>query len=265
VSFESAWLKSHHPAEFFAAVITNQGGFYAPIAYLGDARRHHLVVRGPDVNASHWAFAAEGDQALRVGLMATKGAREEEVRALLAERERGGPYGGMEDLLGRVELSVPTVEALGSGGAFDRWAPDGDRTRLLWAKLGGVPAGVRPRPTDPFDRAALELEILGLTLEIHPAALQRARHGGAPHRAADVDKPGRQLRFWALVVAEKTVRTEKGELMQFVSFEDETALCEAVAFPDAYRKRRRPYRMGDVLPVAGRSVRQDGLAVLEVT
>jgi len=265
VSFESAWLKAHHPAEFFAAVITNQGGFYAPIAYLGDARRHHLVVRGPDVNASAWAFAAEGDQALRVGLMAAKGAREEEVRALLAERERGGPYGGMEDLLGRVELSVPTVEALGSGGAFDRWAPDGDRTRLLWAKLGGVPAGVRPRPTDPFDRAALELEILGLTLEIHPAALQRARHGGAPHRAADVDKPGRQLRFWALVVAEKTVRTEKGELMQFVSFEDETALCEAVAFPDAYRKRRRPYRMGDVLPVAGRSVRQDGLAVLEVT
>ena len=265
VSFESAWLKAHHPAPFFAAVISNQGGFYAPIAYLGDARRHHLVVRGPDVNASGWAFAAEGDRALRVGLMAAKGAREEEVRALLAERERAGPYGDMDDLLARVALSVPTVEALGSGGAFDLWAPDGDRTRLLWARLGGIPPGVRPRPTDPFDRAALELEILGLTLELHPAALQRARHGGAPNRAADVAVPGRQLRFWALVVSEKTVRTVKGELMQFVSFEDETALCEAVAFPDAYRRRRRPFRMGDILPVAGRSTRQDGLVVLEVT
>jgi DNA polymerase III alpha subunit len=79
-----------------------------------------------------------------------------------------------------------------------------------------------------------------------------------------VARPGHQLRFWALVVAEKTVRTEKGDLMQFVTFEDETALCEAVAFPDAYRKRRRPFRMGDILPVAGRSVRQDGLVVLEV-
>jgi DNA-directed DNA polymerase III PolC len=264
VSFESAWLKAHHPAVFFAAVITNQGGFYGPIAYLGDARRHNLVVRGPDVNASAWAFAAEGDQALRVGLMAAKGAREVEVQALLEERERHGPYGGIEDLLARVELSVPTVEALGSGGAFDRWAPDGDRTRLLWAKLGGIPEGVRPRPTDPFDRAALELEVLGLTLEIHPAALQRARHGGAPNRAEDVAHPGRHLRFWALVVAEKTVRTSKGELMQFVSFEDETALCEAVAFPDAYRRRRRPFRIGDILPVAGRSTRQDGLVVLEV-
>ena len=264
VSFESAWLKAHHPAEFFAAVITNQGGFYAPIAYLGDARRHRLVVRGPDANESGWAFAAEGDRGLRVGLMAVKGARQEEVEALLAERERRGPYASLEELLERVPLSVPTVEALGSGGAFDRWAPDGDRTRLLWTRLGGIPEGVRPRPTDPFDRAALELELLGLTLEIHPAALQRARHAGAPHRACDVARPGHQLRFWALVVAEKTVRTEKGELMQFVTFEDETALCEAVAFPDAYRKRRRPFRVGDILPVAGRSTRQDGLAVLEV-
>jgi DNA-directed DNA polymerase III PolC len=264
VSFESAWLKAHHPAVFFAAVITHQGGYYPAIAYLGDARRHRLVVRGPDVNASRWAFAAEGEQGLRVGLMAVKGARQEEVLGLLEERERHGPYRDLQDLLRRAPLSVPTAEALGSGGAFDLWAPDGDRTRLLWARLGGIPPGVRPRPTDPFDRAALEMELLGLTLELHPAALQRARHGGAPSRAEAVREPGRHLRFWALVVAEKTVRTERGELMQFLTFEDETALCEAVAFPDAYRRRRRPLRVGDVLPVAGRSTRQDGLAVLEV-
>jgi DNA-directed DNA polymerase III PolC len=264
VSFESAWLKAHHPAEFFASVITNQGGFYPPIAYLGDARRHNLVVRGPDANTSRWEFASEGDRGLRVGLMAVKGAQRNEVDALLEDRERRGPFETLEELLRRVDLSVPTAEALGSGGAFDRWAPDGDRTRLLWTRLGGIPEGVRPRPTDPFDRASLELELLGLTLEIHPAALQRARHGGAPHRAADTARPGRHLRFWALVVAEKTVRTEKGDLMQFVTFEDETALCEAVAFPDAYRRRRRPFRVGDVLPVSGRSTRQDGLAILEV-
>lgn len=165
---------------------------------------------------------------------------------------------------GPSDSSVPTVEALGSSGVFDRWAPDGDRTRLLWTRLGGVPEGVRPRPTDPFDRAALELDLLGLTLEIHPAALQRAYHGGTPHRAADVARPGHQLRFWAMVVAEKTVYTEKGDLMQFITFEDETTLCEAVAFPDAYRKRKRPFRVGDILPVAGKSMCQDGLAVLEV-
>lgn len=58
--------------------------------------------------------------------------------------------------------------------------------------------------------------------------------------------------------------TENHEPMQFITFEDETALCEAVAFSDAYRRQRRPFRVGDVLPVAGHSVRQDGLAMLEV-
>ncbi|HPS66743.1 MAG TPA: hypothetical protein PLA48_02765 [Holophaga sp.] len=264
VSFESAWFKAHHPSEFFASVITNQGGFYPAIAYLGDARRHRLVVRGPDANLSAWPFTAEGEQGLRVGLMQVKGAREDEVRALLEERERNGPYADLDELLRRAPLSIPTVEALASGGAFDRWAPDGDRTRLLWTRLGGVPRGVRPRPTDPFDRADLEMETLGLALEIHPAVLARVRHGGASHRAADAEKSGRFLRFWALVVAEKTVLTERDEPMQFITFEDETALCEAVAFPGSFRRRGRPYRVGDVVPAAGRSVRQDGLAMLEV-
>jgi DNA-directed DNA polymerase III PolC len=270
VSFESAWIKTHHPAVFFASVITNQGGYYPAIAYLGDARRHRLVVRGPDANASAWPFTAEGEQALRVGLMQVQGALAPEVHRLLEEREQHGLFADLDDLLGRVKLSVTTAEALCAAGVFDRWAPDGDRTRLMWARLGGVPSGVRPRPTDAFDRADLEMQTMGLTLEIHPAALARVRKGGGPDRAADVakvlagEKPGRRLRFWALVVADKEVATEKGERMQFVTFEDDTGLCEAVAFPDTIRRRQRPFRVGDVVPISGKTTLQDGLAVFEV-
>ncbi len=271
VSFESAWIKAHHPAEFFASVVTNQGGYYPAIAYLGDARRHRLVVRGPDANASAWAFTAEGEQALRVGLMQVQGALAKEVEALLENREQQGPFANLDDLLGRVKPSVTTAEALCAAGAFDRWAPDGDRTRLMWARLGGVPPGVRPRPTDAFDRADLEMATMALTLEIHPAALARVRKGGGPDRAADVakvlagEKPGRHLRFWALVVADKEVATEKGERMQFVTFEDETGLCEAVAFPPVLRRRQRPFRVGEVVSIRGRTTLQDGLLpVLEV-
>ncbi len=264
VSFESAWIKAHHPAVFFASVITNQGGFYPAIAYLGDARRHRVVVRGPDVNASQWRFHAEGEQALRVGLMQVKGARQEEVEALVAERERGGCFADLGDLLTRVPLSVPTVEALCAGGAFDRWAPDGDRTRLLWERLGGVPQGVRPRPTDAFERAELELDTLGLTLEIHPAALARVRRPLGPHRISDAQQPGRRLKLWALVVADKVVPTEQGDPMQFVTLEDETGLLECVAFPPAFARRKRPYRVGEVAAVQGRSTRQDGLVIFEL-
>ncbi|WP_257303139.1 hypothetical protein [Geothrix campi] len=271
VSFESAWIKAHHPAVFFASVVTNKGGYYPPSAYLGDARRHRLVVRGPDANASAWPFTAEGDQALRVGLMQVQGALAPEVHRLLENREQQGPFADLDDLLGRVKPSVTTAEALCAAGAFDRWAPDGDRTRLMWARLGGVPPGVRPRPTDAFDRADLELQTMDLTLEVHPAALARVRKGGGPDRAADVakvlagEKPGRRLRFWALVVADKEVGTEKGERMQFVTFEDDTGLCEAVAFPDVLRRRQRPFRVGEVVSISGRTTLQDGLLpVLEV-
>jgi DNA polymerase III alpha subunit len=264
VSFESAWLKTHHPAVFFASVITNQGGYYPAIAYLGDARRHRLVVRGPDANQSLWPFSAEGEQALRVGLMQVHGAIKGEVEGLLENRAEHGPFEHLDDLLGRVKLSVTTAEALCAAGAFDPWAPDGDRTRLMWARLGGVPPGVRPRPTDLFDRADLEMATMGLTLDLHPAALARVRKGGGPDRAADVAKPNKRLKFWALVVADKDVGTEKGERMQFITFEDETGLCEAVAFPDVIRKRQRPFRVGEIVCVGGRSTQQDGLAVLEV-
>lgn len=264
VSFQSAWIKRHHPAVFFACVINNHGGFYPAIAYLGDARRHKLVVRGPDVNRSELGFAPEGEGAIRAGLLDLKGAVREETEAVRADREARGPFADSRDLQARVRLSLPTLEALAAAGAMDLWAPDGDRTRLFWEPLGGVPPRVRPRPTDPFDRADLEMEVLGFTLELHPAALARYRHGGGPDRAADVARKGRDLRLWALVVAHKTVLTEKGEPMQFVTFEDETGLCEAVAFPDAFRRRRRPFRTGDIVPVRGRAVRQDGLALLEV-
>ena len=196
--------------------------------------------------------------------MQVKGARADEVKTLISEREGHGLFANLDELLARTKLSLPTVEALCAAGAFDRWAPDGDRTRLLWARLGGVPPGVRPRPTDPFDRADLEMETMGITLELHPAALKRYRHGGGTQRVAEVQKPGRFLRFWALVVAEKVVPTEKSERMQFVTLEDETGLVEAVAFPQAFRKRGRPYQVGEILPLQGRSVRQDDLAIFEL-
>jgi len=213
VSFESAWIKAHHPAHFFASVITNQGGFYPAIAYLGDARRHRLVVRGPDVNKSQYAFSAEGEQGLRVGLMAVKGAWQSDIEALLHERETNGQFESMDDLLSRVPLGVETSQALASAGAFDLWTPDGDRTRLAWAAFGGVPQGVRPRPTDPFARANLEMETLGFPLEMHPATMARAKHGGSLNRTIQADVPNRRLRMWALVVAEKPVPTKHGDMM----------------------------------------------------
>jgi DNA polymerase III alpha subunit len=265
VSFESGWIKAHHPAPFYAAVINNQGGFYPAIAYLGDARRHGVKVLGPDVNESEAGYTAMGDDRLRVGLSFIKGLPKAELERLLKVRQDEGPFQDPQDLQARARTSPRAMELLALSGAFDRWAPDGDRTRLLWDSVGGLPKGVAARPTDAVQRANQELEFLGITLELHPAALARAQkgHEGYPHRASQVPhRVGKECRFWGLVVAEKTVLTKDSAPMQFVTLEDETGLVEAVVFPDDFRHRGRGFSMGEVVPASGIPDLQDGVVIL---
>ena len=59
VSFQAAYLKAHFPAEFMAAVISNQGGYYSTFAYLSEARRLGLQIQPPDVNRSHVQLARQ--------------------------------------------------------------------------------------------------------------------------------------------------------------------------------------------------------------
>ncbi len=60
VSFKSAYLKVHYPAEFMAAVISNGGGYYSTLAYLSEARRMGITVLGPDLNESDWSYRGDG-------------------------------------------------------------------------------------------------------------------------------------------------------------------------------------------------------------
>ncbi|MBF0530038.1 MAG: DNA polymerase III subunit alpha, partial [Deltaproteobacteria bacterium] len=76
VSFQAAYLKVHSPAEFMAAVISNQGGFYSTFAYVSEARRLGLTILPPDVNQSEIRWQGN-DQAVRVGLQSIKELSEE--------------------------------------------------------------------------------------------------------------------------------------------------------------------------------------------
>ena len=91
VSFQSAYLRAHYPAEFMAAVISNGGGYYSTFAYISEARRMGLRILPPDINASGKAYAGAGTE-IRVGLMQLAGLKEKALEALLDERERGGPF-----------------------------------------------------------------------------------------------------------------------------------------------------------------------------
>ncbi|HYY79192.1 MAG TPA: error-prone DNA polymerase, partial [Actinomycetes bacterium] len=113
--YASAWLKLHYPAAFLAALLNAQPmGFWSPATLVGDARRHGVVVRGPDVNASAATATLEPDHAVRLGLSYVRTLGEE-----AAERVAGGrPYASMADLVRRTGVGEAQVEALATAGAF---------------------------------------------------------------------------------------------------------------------------------------------------
>ena len=154
VSFQSAYLRLHYPAEFMAAVISNGGGYYSTFAYASEVRRMGLRMLPPDIHASGKAYTGKGKE-IRVGLMQLVGLKEKALTAVLEERERSGPYRSFDEFLGRVRLDPSDVRILIKAGCFDSISRGRSRAELLWQVYAGrgitargiVPAGNRERKT----------------------------------------------------------------------------------------------------------------------
>jgi error-prone DNA polymerase len=122
-TYQSAWLKTHHPAAFLAGVLTHDPGMYPKRLILDDARNFGIAVLPLDVNASGDCYRVEKVDAaapdagygIRLSLADVKGISEAEVARIVA----GQPYGSLADFWHRARASRPVVEALVLTGAFD--------------------------------------------------------------------------------------------------------------------------------------------------
>jgi DNA polymerase-3 subunit alpha/error-prone DNA polymerase len=257
VSFQAAYLKTHFPAEFMAAVISNQGGFYSTFAYVSEARRLGLTVLPPDVNQSarHWQGSR---QHIRVGLMAVAGLGSATIARIVAE-SRQRPFVSMFDFFGRVHPGVDEAEALIHAGALDELQPGAATNRGIplwllatWRKSGKTagslfrldPAPPSLPPEDKRQRLRNEYRVLGFLCSLHPITLfaeQRRWFGALTagellHLPAAAVAQRRRVRFLGWLITGKIVGTKKGEAMEFLSFEDETGLMECTLFPKVYEQ-----------------------------
>jgi DNA polymerase-3 subunit alpha/error-prone DNA polymerase len=192
VSFQAAYLRVHHPAEFMAAVISNQGGFYGTFAYVSEARRLGLTILPPDINSSdvHWTGR---DDAIRVGLLSIKGLSAEVQARIVAERRRQ-PYRSAGDFFQRVQPAEDETRALIHCGALDELNPGGNRAALMWElacwlktrsrkpiprtrSLFGSSSAAQARklpplpPEDERERLRREFSVLGFLCDRHPMEL----------------------------------------------------------------------------------------------
>ena len=258
VSFKSAYLRAHYPAEFIAAVISNQGGFYSTFAYVSEARRMGLTIQPPDLNESDWVYQGR-EKNLRVGLMQIKGLRQDVVAELMAKRAAQGPFRSLQDFLERVSPDASQVRLLIKAGCFDRLAGELTRPALLWRLLAWrehSPPRYLPIPPEyPLLRLITEeIEILGFPLRCHPLDLVPANHVPATVvPACDMTHHiGRVVTMMGVLITGKVVHTKQGDPMEFVSFEDLSGLYDATIFPDIYRKTCHLLKTNRAYVVEGR-------------
>jgi error-prone DNA polymerase len=274
--YASSWIKFHEPAAFCAALLNAQPmGFWSPHSLVQDARRHGVVVRGPDLNASLATAALEpcaesvGDVAVRLGIGPVRGLGEE----LAAAVEAGRPYTSMEDLVRRVpQLKLAHLEALATAGAFEQCFGL-ERRQALWAagaavqsrpdRLPGIVTGTSSPNLpgmDPVERLVADLWSTGLSAAGHPTEFLR----GELDRLGVVTAIGlweREPRTTVLVAGVVTHRqrpmTAQGTT--FMNLEDETGLMNIVISKGCWARYRRVARDVPALLIRGRLERNEGV------
>jgi DNA uptake protein ComE-like DNA-binding protein len=123
VAYQTAYLKAHYPAEYMAAVLSNNQSNIEKITFfMEECRSSNISVKGPDVNESNVKFSVNKKSDVRFALSAIKGVGEAAVEALIEERKQNGPYLDIFDFVRRQNLRTVNkrvMEALTQSGAFD--------------------------------------------------------------------------------------------------------------------------------------------------
>ena len=251
VSFQAAFLKTYFPAEFMAAVISNQGGYYSVFAYVSEAKRLGVKILRPDVNLSTRRWKGKG-RLIRVGLQTVQGVSEKLIDRICSCRERGSQYCNPADFFHRTQPAEDEARALIHAGALDSLRTGANRTKLLWElssyrrlqisgkhmPLFGVELPDPPKLAPPATRDLLrrEYEVLGFLCETHPIVLFLKKIRA---RVVSVDMKkniGRRVSFAGWLLTGKLVSTRTGEVMEFLTFEDECGVVEATFFPRVYKR-----------------------------
>jgi DNA polymerase-3 subunit alpha len=285
LTFQTAYLKAHHPAEFMAALLTSETDKTDKVAlHLGVCRDMGLRILPPDVNESDLEFTVVSG-GIRFGMAAVKNVGEGAVREILDRRREGGPFRALADFCARVDgktVNRRVIESLIKAGAFDGCC-GGMRARLMAGLDRAMDAGQKaqrdlaigqgglfsaagagggltgedlPEAEEWSDHSklAFEKESLGFYVTGHP--LERHRRELERYVTANLGRLGEQpegatVRVAGMVQGVKPKTTKAGERMAFVTLEDLEGSVEVVVFPKTFKEAEAALSSGGPLVVDG--------------
>lgn len=294
IAYRTAYLKANYPAEYMAAVISSVMSTKDKVPFfVVQCEAMGIKVLPPDVNESGHRFnVVEGN--IRFGLEAVKGVGGAAVDAIIAAREKGGPFDSIWDFCERVDnraVNKKAIESLIKCGAFA--STGASRKGMLAVLEAAQGAGTKqqndermgqgsifdmadsavatvndtPRPPIPegeFEQPELlaaEKETLGLFLSNHPlkpvAAALRARVDAS---IIDLEnkRDGDWLSVGGMIVESKKIRTKNGSNMMFARIDDLTAQVEIIVFAKALDAVADHLHNDAIVTVRGRIDHKDG-------
>ncbi|MFL6090809.1 MAG: DNA polymerase III subunit alpha [Aeromicrobium sp.] len=298
LSYWTAYLKAHYPAEFMAALLTSVKGDKDKSAiYLNECRRLGINVLVPDVNESMSNFTSVGDD-IRFGMSAVRNVGENVVAGVVAAREEKGKFSDFSDFLDKVPLSVCNKRVLDSlikAGAFDSL---GHRRRPLAAiaedavdqyvdlkrnaaigqdslfggldddGFNGITVSIPAmQDWEKSQLLAFERDMLGLYVSDHPLlgmehVLKANSDTTTGQLLADTDRPdGSTVRLCGLVTSVVRRVSRKGDTWATVTIEDLEGSVDINVFPASYQSAAASLVQDAVVVVRARYRRSDGESV----
>ena len=271
-AYQAAWLKRHHPLEFFVALMNNQPmGFYPLETLKEDARRFGVSFLNPCVNLSQVKCVPDQGCVL-LGLQLIKDVGAAAARLIVEERKGHGPYAGAGDLARRTGLKPQAVLSLVQAGAVD--AVTSNRREALWD--AGLPIrpsrnGQRAFPVQgadgvpqladftEYERMAGEYRVMGIYPRGHLMEFVRPTLSADVLPTVEVETvcDGEEVLVAGWPVARQHPRGQDGTV--FVTIEDETGDVQLILWPKVFARCRR--ELGSrVLLARGVVSRWDGTA-----
>ncbi len=287
IAYATAWLKRHYPAEFTCALLNAQPmGFYAPATIVEDAKRHGLLVRPIDAQASAWdctlepCYLSVGGFAVRMGLRYVKSLSESDWKRI--EQARCiAPFASLADFIRRTGLGSRSPKGIGREGALTALAEAGafegfdlDRRAALWESLGfealatSLPTVVREisptfTPLGASEEIAWDYRRTDHSPRGHPLAPLRETlkaQGLKDARTIASMRHGSRVRYAGLVICRQRPGTASG--VTFMTLEDETGFVNLILWPTVFARYATLAKTATLLGVTGTLQAEQGIVHL---
>jgi DNA polymerase-3 subunit alpha len=283
LAYQTAYLKTHYPVEFMAALLTSEAGNTdKTVKYINEARGMSISILPPDVNESDLYFTPIGE-AIRFGLAAIKNVGENTAKAIRESRLAQGEFHSLYEFCERIEsrfLNKRVFESLIKSGAVDSLGSresmlasvddavtalqratrvrESGQHGLFGTAAAPAPLAFEMREAEPWseeERLASEYAMLGFYVSGHPLAKYASRLQELKTVSlAEIEgqRNGKEVAVAALIVGVRPMRSRKGARWAIYTVQDMTGVQELLAFPESFAKLENMLKPGTPLLLKAR-------------